>query len=184
MAVTGRVRYPGNQHFLVDPSIESNEESEQHSRGKHAGLAPANTGALQARFSESSLAGRNYASQIRELSDFQLLQMSNEHPETPIDEQSKEYQEFQENELQQFHGNQIQEMQKEREIQNPQKMQKEQELQKNQEIQKPKKQEKGKKEKMADPFSLASWIIFILIVILIAFCVYYSIGQSISSRDD
>lgn len=59
-----RPRYPGNPNFKGESSHEDNGESEQNSRGKYSGWAPANTGAVQARFSESSQAGREFGKQI------------------------------------------------------------------------------------------------------------------------
>ncbi len=57
-------KFPGNPLFHGETSHEDNAESEQQSRGKYAGRSPANTGALQARFTESSLAGREYEKKI------------------------------------------------------------------------------------------------------------------------
>jgi hypothetical protein len=57
-------KFPGNPLFHGETSHEDNAESEQQSRGRYAGRSPANTGALQARFTESSLAGREYEKKI------------------------------------------------------------------------------------------------------------------------
>lgn len=59
-----RPRYPRNIHFNGESSHEDNGESEQGSRGRYAGWGPSNTGALQARFSESSREGRAFGRQI------------------------------------------------------------------------------------------------------------------------
>lgn len=78
-------KFPGNPLFHGETSHEDNAESEQQSRGRYAGRSPANTGALQARFTESSLAGREYGKKI-----LQTPPKTKELPKLKLKEKEKE----------------------------------------------------------------------------------------------